>query len=169
MLSDDASLHVHKQRRTVHRNDSRRKNRHRRGRKTVTRRSCKSPLREYPFLPKELTDRIISFADSLGIKIILIAKAGKLAYSSRPINEMSAYCCIYYVNSNGLNIGLVRYYKGKISIFDEEFSGHRNWLDSFALSYDYLAEEIMCSVLSGAIEPLVVPGLFLKSNNVKSS
>lgn len=64
-------------------------------------------------------------------------------------------------------MGLAIYRKGKVSLSDSFCTNKTNWLKSFELSYNGLARDIQYSVLSGALEPVVVPGLFLKNSNVK--
>lgn len=166
MLSSDDSLHVHDSGRIIHSYDSNGKNRRRYRRKTATRTRRKNALREHPFLPKEITDRVVSFANSFGLKVILIAKVGTLIHSSRAVNKMTARCCIYYIDSEGLKTGLVTYSKGKISLLDRVGAGNARYLLSFELSYGRLAREVQYAVLSDAVEPVIVPGLFLKSSNV---
>ena len=167
MLPTNDSFHVHNSGRIVYSDDSNGKDRRRYRRKTATRTRRKNALREHPFLPKEITDKIISFAGSFGLKVILAAKVGKLICSSRPVNKMTARCCIYYVDNEGLKVGLAVYRKGKVSLADSLCANKTNWLKSFELSYNGLARDVQYSVLSGALEPVVVPGLFLKNSNVK--
>lgn len=165
MFFDDSTLPIYDRRRFIYRNDSRRKNHKRNRRKTNPGRCSTYALREHPFLPKEVTDRIIAFASSFGFKVVLLAKAGKLVRSNRSVADMTAYCCAYYIDNGLLKVGLAKYDKGKISLLSELDAGHRVWLDNFALSYRSTAEDIKYSVLTGAIEPAIVPGLFLKSSN----
>jgi len=167
MLSSDDSLHVHNSGRIIHSDDSDGKNRRRYRSKTSTRTHRKNALREHPFLPKEITDKIISFVNSFGFRVILIAKVGKLIHSSRPVSEMTACCCVFYIDNRYLKSGLVSYRKGKISFLTDSACSHKSWLENFSLSYNQLAAQIQYAVLDGTIEPAVVPGLFLKSNNVK--
>lgn len=167
MFSSDDSLHVHNSGRIVYRHDSNGKNSRRHRRKTTTRTRRKNALREHSFLPKEITDKIISFVNSFGFRVILIAKVGKLIHSSRPVSEMTAYCCVFYLDNRYIKSGLVSYRKGKISFLTNSACSHRSWLENFSLSYNQLASQIQYAVLDGTIEPAVVPGLFLKSNNVK--
>lgn len=166
MLPENDSLHVHDSGRIVYSNDSNGKNRRRYRRKTATRTRRKNALREHPFLPQEITDRVISFVNSFGFKVILVAKAGKLMYSSKSVREMAAYCCVYYVDNAGLKVGLASYRFGKVSFVDSVGNNKPRWTENFILSYRCLAEKIQSSVLSGLIEPIIVPGLFLKSSNV---
>ena len=166
MLSSDDSLHVHDSGRIIHSDDSNGKNRRRHRSKTFTRTRRKNALREHPFLPKEITDKIISFANSFGFRIILAAKVGKLIHSSKPTKNMSAYCCVFYVDNEGLKEGLVSYRFGKISFLSNMCGSYQHWLKSFSITYKHVAEQIQYSVLVGAVEPAIVPGLFLKSNNV---
>ena len=167
MFSADTALHVHDTGRFVLDDDSSEQTCRRYRGKAAIRARCKNALREHPFLPKEITDRIISFAGSFGLKVILVAKAGKLIYSSRPVRDMIARCCIFYADADGLKVGLAIYRKGKISLFDSKCASHVKWLRCFSVHYEKLAKEIQYAVLNKVIEPLVVPGLFLKSSNVK--
>lgn len=166
MLSSDDSLHVHDSGRIIHSDDSNGKNRRRYRRKTSIRTRRKNALREHPFLPKEITDKIISFANSFGFRVILVAKAGRLMYSNKAVDHMAAYCCVYYVDSKGLKVGLASYRFGKVSFADTASNNKLRWSENFILSYRCLAEKIQSAVLEGLIEPVVVPGLFLKSSNV---
>ena len=79
---------------------------------------------------------------------------------------MAAYCCVYYMDREGLKEGLAYYRSGKVSFLNYELNDRSSWRESFALSYREFADSIKYSVLQGLIEPVVVPGLFLKSNNV---
>lgn len=79
---------------------------------------------------------------------------------------MAAYCCVYYVDNVGrLKEGLAYYRFGKVSFQDAGCIDRPGWMESFSLSYRGLAEDVKYSVLSGIVEPVVVPGLFLKSSN----
>ena len=168
MLSADTSLYVHDTGRTVYRNDSAGQTRGRHSSKAFTRTRRKNALREHPFLPKEITDRVISFAGSFGLRVVLVAKIGKLIYSRGPVSNMTAHCCIFYVDTEGLKVGLAVYRKGKVSLFDDNcFNNNKTRLSFFRTEYEKLARDIQYAVLSNAIKPAVVPGLFLKSNNVK--
>lgn len=168
MLEKNVALYVHDTEGIVHSNDPDKHASKKHGRKACSGKYRKNSLRTHPFLPKELTDRILAFTNSFGLKVILLAKAGKLAYSNKPVRFMSAYCCIYYIENNTLKVGLARYYKGKISLYDSWYGGHAKWIENFELSYRNLAEEMQYSVMYGSVEPLVMPGLFLKSNDVKN-
>lgn len=162
MLGKPSTLHVFHEGRTVLCNDSSGRDCKKNGNKTVTRRNRrKTSETEHPFLPEELTDRIVEFAKSFGLKIIVISKVGKLIRSNKPVREMSAYCCVYYIDNSLLQVGLVRYNKGKISIISKECCGHEKWISTFELAYNQLAEEVKYAVLQGSVDPLVVPGLFL--------
>lgn len=166
MLPANDSFHVHNSGRIVYSDDSDGKNRRRYRRKTATRTRRKNALREHPFLPQEITDRVISFVNSFGFKVILVAKAGKLMYSSRSVREMAAYCCVYYIDGEGLKEGLAYYRFGKVNFLSHDLNDHPGWRENFALSYREFAESIKYAVLQGLLNPVVVPGLFLKSNNV---
>lgn len=75
---------------------------------------------------------------------------------------MTAYCCFYYLDGYSMKSGVAKYCKGKISIYDKAGATQKKWIENFELSYSSIAEEIKYPVLRGDIDPLVVPGLFLK-------
>lgn len=87
-------------------------------------------------------------------------------YSNKAVDRMAAYCCVYYVDSKELKVGLASYRFGKVSFADSACDNNPRWSENFILSYRCLAEKIQSAVLEGLIEPVVVPGLFLKSSNV---
>ena len=80
---------------------------------------------------------------------------------------MTANCCVYYSDGNSLKKGLVTYRRGKISFLDHVVCNHIAWMENFILSYKSIAETMQSHVLAGVISPLIVPGLFLRTSNVK--
>jgi hypothetical protein len=70
------------------------------------------------------------------------------------------------MDKDGLKEGLACYRSGKVSFLNHGLNDRPSWKESFALSYREFADSIKYSVLQGLLDPVVVPGLFLKSNNV---